>query len=125
MSVSLEEYRRKNRSKRKFNSRTFKTAVGLGFIKKTRGSISTRCNKPRRTPGKRKKFAVLACDAKEMKIVRFGDPNMSHFREGKGAKQPSRAHGNARRRRSFKRRHRCQEKKDIMTPGYWSCNWSW
>ena len=26
---------------------------------------------------------------------------------------------------NFKARHNCAEKKDKLTPGYWSCNWSW
>lgn len=35
-----------------------------------------KCNKPRRTPGERKKFVVKACDQSKEKIVRFGDPVM-------------------------------------------------
>ena len=35
-----------------------------------------KCNKPRRTPGERKKFVVKACDQGKEKIVRFGDPVM-------------------------------------------------
>lgn len=34
-------------------------------------------NKPKRTPGAKKKFAVLAKKGNEIKLVRFGDPNMS------------------------------------------------
>lgn len=41
-------------------------------FKKLRDMLS--CNKPRRTPGERKKFVVKACDQGEEKIVRFGDP---------------------------------------------------
>jgi len=32
-------------------------------------------NKPKRTPGKSKKFAVLAKQGDDVKLVRFGDPN--------------------------------------------------
>tara|TARA_R110002012_G_C11351214_1_gene579623 strand:+ start:380 stop:637 length:258 start_codon:yes stop_codon:yes gene_type:complete len=34
-------------------------------------------NKPKRTPGKAKKFAVLAKQGDEVRLVRFGDPNMT------------------------------------------------
>ena len=36
-------------------------------------------NKPFRTPGKKKKFAVYVKDpqTKKIKIIRFGDPNLS------------------------------------------------
>ena len=34
-------------------------------------------NKPKRTPGENKKFAVLAKKGEDIKIVRFGDPNMT------------------------------------------------
>ena len=80
-------------------------------------------NKPKKTPGKNKKFAVLVKDKNgKDKIVRFGDPNMEHHSEG--GKKGS-GHGDAERRRSFKARHNCDEKKDKTTPGYWSCNYSW
>jgi len=34
-------------------------------------------NKPIKTPNKNKKFAVLAKEGDTVKLVRFGDPNMS------------------------------------------------
>lgn len=34
-------------------------------------------NKPKRTPGASKKFAVLAKEGDQVKLVRFGDPNMT------------------------------------------------
>jgi hydrogenase maturation factor len=34
-------------------------------------------NKPKRTPGKSKKFAVLAKQGDDVRLVRFGDPKMS------------------------------------------------
>jgi hypothetical protein len=43
-------------------------------FKKLKEALS--CNKPKRTPGEKKKFAVKACEDGEEKIVRFGDPDM-------------------------------------------------
>lgn len=42
-----------------------------------RGERFSGYNKPKRTPGKSKKFAVLAKQGSKIKLVRFGDPNMS------------------------------------------------
>lgn len=44
---------------------------------KYRGETFSGYNKPKRTPGKAKKFAVLAKEGDTVKLVRFGDPNMS------------------------------------------------
>jgi hypothetical protein len=66
-------------------------------------------NKPMR--GDIKKSKVYVKDPKTGKIVKvnFGDPNMkikSHI--------PAR-------RKSFRARHNCDQKKDKTTAGYWSC----
>jgi CelD/BcsL family acetyltransferase involved in cellulose biosynthesis len=66
-------------------------------------------NKPKRTPGKSKKFAVLAKEKDTVRLVRFGDPNMSIKKN-----IPAR-------RKSFRARHKCDEKKSKLTAGYWSC----
>ena len=42
-----------------------------------RGETFAGYNKPKRTPGKAKKSAVLAKKGTQVKLVRFGDPNMS------------------------------------------------
>jgi len=42
-----------------------------------RGETFSGYNKPKRTPGKNKKFAVLAKKGSDVKLVRFGDPNLS------------------------------------------------
>ncbi len=42
-----------------------------------RGETFAGYNKPKRTPGKSKKSAVLAKKGSEVKLVRFGDPNLS------------------------------------------------
>ena len=66
-------------------------------------------NKTKRTPGKSKKFAVLAKEGDKVRLVRFGDPNM-RIRKSEPA-----------RRKSFRARHKCDEKKSKLTAGYWSC----
>ena len=67
-------------------------------------------NKPFRTPGKKKKFGVYVQNsAGNVIIVRFGDPNMEIKRD------------DPKRRKAFRDRHNCAEKKDKTTPGYWSC----
>lgn len=71
-------------------------------------------NKPFRTPGGPKKFSVYVKNNKGNIIkVSFGDPNMEIKKD------------NPERRRAFKARHNCSEKKDKTKPGWWSCNWSW
>ena len=74
-----------------------------------RGESFSGFNKPKRTPGKSKKSAVLAKKGTEIKIVRFGDPNMSIKKD-----QPSN-------RKSFRARHKCDTAKDKFTARYWSC----
>ena len=68
-----------------------------------------------------KKFVVKAVKDGKEKIVRFGDANMQHYREGSSSK----GHGDEGRRKNFKSRHNCDEKTDKHKAGYWSCNWSW
>lgn len=74
-------------------------------------------NKPWRTPGEAKKYAVVVNDPKtgKRKVVRFGDPKMDDYLK----------HKDEGRRKNFKSRHNCSEKKDKTKPGWWSCNWSW
>lgn len=67
-------------------------------------------NKPFRTPGGPKKFSVYVKNNKGNIVkVNFGDPNMSIKKD-----QPAR-------KKSFDARHKCDQKKDKTTPGYWSC----
>jgi hypothetical protein len=71
-------------------------------------------NKPARTPGGPKKFKVYVKKPNgKIKMVRFGDSKSS----GLSIKNNSKA-----RAKSFRARHKCHEKKDRTTPGYWSCN---
>lgn len=71
-------------------------------------------NKPFRTPGESKKFAVyVRNDEGNVVIVRFGDPEMSIRRDDPEA------------RANFRARHNCDTKKDKTTAGFWSCKfWS-
>ena len=41
-----------------------------------RGERFAGYNKPKRTPGKSKKFAVLAKKGKQVKLIRYGDTNL-------------------------------------------------
>ena len=67
-------------------------------------------NKPFRTQGGKKKFAVYVQNPSgTVVIVRFGDPNMEIKRD------------DPKRRKAFRDRHDCANKKDRTTPGYWSC----
>ena len=67
-------------------------------------------NKPKRTPGKNKKFAVLAKEGAKVRIIRFGDPNMKIKKHTKG------------RRKNFRARHGCDKGKlSKLTARYWSC----
>jgi hypothetical protein len=67
-------------------------------------------NKPFRTQGGPKKFAVyVKNESGRVIIVRFGDPNMEIKRD------------DPKRRKAFRDRHNCAEKKDKTTAGYWSC----
>lgn len=67
--------------------------------------------RPFRTPGGPKKFSVYVKN-KSGNIVKvnFGDPNLKI------------KNANPKRAKSFRARHKCDQKKDRTTPGYWSCN---
>lgn len=77
-----------------------------------RGEKFSGYNKQKRTPGERKKFAVLAKKGNQVKIVRYGDPEMKIKKFISS------------RRKSFRARHNCDTAKDKFTARYWSCkNW--
>lgn len=72
-------------------------------------------NKPFRTPGGPKKFAVYVKDPKtgNVKIVRFGDPNLEIKRD------------DPERRQNFRARHGCDNPGPKTKAKYWSCKmWS-
>ena len=71
------------------------------------------CNKPQRAPaGDKHKYVVKACQNGKEAIVRFGLRGYSDYL----------SHHDEDRRANFKARHNCSEKKDKLTPGWWSCN---
>jgi len=72
---------------------------------------NVKLGKPFRTPGGPKKFAVyVKSKSGNVKKVTFGDPKLKVRNKNKGAAK------------SFRARHRCDQKKDRTTAGYWSCN---
>ena len=73
---------------------------------------NVKLNKPFRTPGGPKKFAVYVKNPKSgnIKKVTFGDPNLRVRNNNKSAAK------------SFRARHNCKDKKDRTKAGYWSCN---
>lgn len=67
-------------------------------------------NKPFRTPGESKKFAVYTKNASgTVVIVRFGDPNMEIKRD------------DPQRRKNFRSRHNCDNPGPKWKARYWSC----
>ena len=74
-----------------------------------RGERFSGYNKPKKTPGARKKSAVLAKSGNKVKLVRFGDPKMTIKKQ-----IPAR-------RKSFRARHNCSTATNKLTPRYWSC----
>ena len=68
-------------------------------------------NKPFLTPDGPKKRSVYVKNPKtgNVKKVNFGDPNMRIKKS------------DPKRRKSFRARHKCSQKKDKTSAGYWSC----
>ena len=72
---------------------------------------NVKLNKPFRTSGGPKKFSVyVKSKSGGIKKVSFGDPNLRVRNKNNGAAK------------SFRARHKCDQKKDRTTAGYWSCN---
>ena len=68
-------------------------------------------NKPKRSTGPKKFYVYVKNDKGNVVKVNFGDSgNLSVKIDQPGA------------RASFAARHKCAQKKDKTTPGYWSCN---
>lgn len=65
--------------------------------------------KPMRGDVKKSKVFVKDPKTGNVKKVNFGDPNMTIKKN------------NPARRKSFRARHKCSQKKDRTTPAYWSC----
>jgi hypothetical protein len=73
------------------------------------GEVFKGYNVPKRDVQGGKEFAVAAKEGDQVRLVRFGDPNMKNRSD-----DPDR-------RAAFRSRHNCDEKKSKLTPGYWSC----
>ena len=71
-----------------------------------------KCNSPKRQISGGKKFVVKAKEGDKEKIIRFGDANMKIKKN-----IPAR-------RKSFRARHKCDQKKSKLSAGYWACR-SW
>jgi hypothetical protein len=72
---------------------------------------NVKLNKPFRTSGGPKKFAVYVKNNSGNIIkVTFGDPNLRVRNNNRAAAK------------SFRARHKCDQKKDRTKAGYWSCN---
>jgi len=72
---------------------------------------NVKLNKPFRTSGGPKKFAVyVKSPGGGIKKVTIGDPGLKVKNKNKKAAK------------SFRARHKCDQKKDRTTAGYWSCN---
>jgi len=77
------------------------------------GEIFKGFNQPKRDVQSGKEFSVAAKEGETVRLVRFGDPNMENRSD------------DPERRKAFRSRHSCDEKKSKLTPGYWSCRaWS-
>ena len=78
-----------------------------------RGESFAGFNKPKKTPSAKKKSAVLAKKGIEIRLVRFGDQNMSIKKD-----IPAR-------RKSFRARHNCDSPGPKTKAKFWSCKmWS-
>jgi hypothetical protein len=78
---------------------------------KGKGACANRgLSKPWLTPdGPKKRSVCVKNGSGNVVKVNFGDPNMRIKKS------------NPERRKSFRARHKCSEKKDRATAGYWSC----
>lgn len=65
-------------------------------------------NKPTRSYKPGKKFMVLASEGGKKKLIHFGAKGYKH-NYSKGA------------RKSYRARHKCDQKKSKLTASYWSC----
>ena len=77
------------------------------------GEVFKGYNQPKRDVQSGKEFAVAAKEGDQIRLVRFGDPDMENKSD------------DPKRRAAFRSRHSCDEKKSKLTPGYWSCKAWW
>lgn len=70
------------------------------------------CNKPRPSTSPGKKMMVKACEGGQEKLVHFGAKGYGH-------------NYSAAARKSFRARHKCDEKKSKLSAQYWACKKLW
>ena len=68
-----------------------------------------KCNVVRVSDRAGKKKMVKACEGGKEKIVQYGDKDMKIRKS------------NPKARKSFRARHKCDQKKSKLSAGYWSC----
>ena len=73
------------------------------------GEVFSGYNKPKRKIKGDKQYAVAAKEGDKVRLVRFGDANMENKSD------------DPERKKNFRARHNCDEKKSKLTAGYWSC----
>lgn len=66
------------------------------------------CNKPRKSTRDGKRKMVKACKDGKEKLIHYGE---------EGAKPKS----SKAKQKSFNARHKCDDKKDKLSAGYWAC----
>lgn len=70
------------------------------------------CNTPRKSTRPEKKKMVKACEDGKEKIVHYGATGYKHNYSKKAKK-------------SFRARHKCDEKKSKLSAQYWACKDLW
>lgn len=73
------------------------------------GEVFKSYNKPKTDIQGGKQFSVAAKEEGNVRLVRFGDPNMENKSD------------DPERKKNFRARHNCDEPKSKLTAGYWSC----
>tara|TARA_R100001510_G_C7461676_1_gene81918 strand:+ start:87 stop:413 length:327 start_codon:yes stop_codon:yes gene_type:complete len=80
------------------------------FAKLNKDSMA--CNKPRRSPKPQKKKVVKACEGGKEKLIHYGHTSYGHNYSPAA-------------RKSFRARHKCDQKKSKLTASYWACKDLW
>ena len=70
------------------------------------------CNKPKRSPKPQKKKVVKACEGGKEKLIHYGHTSYGHNYSPAA-------------RKSFRARHKCDQKKSKLTASYWACKDLW
>jgi len=73
---------------------------------------SMSCNRPTRSPNPQKKRAVKACEGGKEKVIHYGHTSYGHNYSTAA-------------RKSFRARHKCDQKKSKLTASYWACKDLW